>query len=76
MNKGPQPEGPRKNGWGESSSSRNRSVNGLLMCERLAASEEFLEFPFRQTSVLDDAAHRECIDRIVARNRKDTLTVG
>ena len=40
------------------------------------ASEEFLEFLFRQAGVLDDPAHRESIDRIAARNRKDTLTVG
>ncbi len=32
--------------------------------------------PFSKAGVLNDAAHREGIDRIVARNRKDTLAIG
>ena len=40
------------------------------------ASKELPELPFSKSGVLDDAAHREGIDRIVAGNSQDGLAVG
>ena len=51
--------------WGH----RLRAGQGCLL-------EEFLELPLTKAGVLNDAAHREGVDRIVARNRKDTVAIG